>query len=303
MARARNIKPSFFTNELLGTCDPMIALLFAGLWCLADKDGILEDRPLRIKAELFPYRDNQDVNGYLTELQRLGFVTRYEANGSRYILVNEFEKHQHPHHTEKPKGYPKPQAKSRECSLTPLSNGYTPSDSLIPDSLIPDSGFTDSLISDSPKEPKSKPLQPATPTATKKKVLTDEETALQSVCRETWGAYSAAYCERYSTDPVRNAKVSGQVKQYCQRVPAGEAPAIAAFYVRHNAGFYVAKLHPVGLLLADAEKLRTEWATNRTITATQAQQSDRTQANGNIFGKLIAEAKERERNESNQQAV
>ena len=133
--------------------------------------------------------------------------------------------------------------------------------------------------------------------------MTDEETALQSVCRETWGAYSAAYCERYSTDPVRNAKVSGQVKQYCQRVPAVEAPAIAAFYVRHNAGFYVAKLHPVGLLLADAEKLRTEWATNRTITATQAQQSDRTQANGNIFGKLIAEAKERERNEANQQAV
>ena len=50
MARARNIKPSFFTNELLGTEDPMVSLTFAGLWCLADKEGILEDRPLRIKA-------------------------------------------------------------------------------------------------------------------------------------------------------------------------------------------------------------------------------------------------------------
>ncbi len=304
MARARNIKPSFFTNELLGTCDPMIALLFAGLWCLADKDGILEDRPLRIKAELFPYRDNQDVNGYLTELQRLGFVTRYEANGSRYILVNEFEKHQHPHHTEKPKGYPKPQAKSRECSLTPLSNGYTPSDSLIPDSLIPDSGFTDSLISDSPKEPKSKPLQPATPTAKKKKELTEDETALQAVCRETWQAYSNAFADRYGIAPERNSKINSQIKQFCKLVAANEAPAIASFYVRHNASRYVAAGHSVGLLVIDAApKLRTEWATNRTITATQAQQSDRTQANGNIFGKLIAEAKERERNESNQQAV
>ena len=68
MARARNIKPSVFTNELLGTLAPEVTLLFMGLWCLADKDGILEDRPLRIKAEIFPYRDNLDVNGYLTVL-------------------------------------------------------------------------------------------------------------------------------------------------------------------------------------------------------------------------------------------
>lgn len=149
----------------------------------------------------------------------------------------------------------------------------------------------------------STPLQPAAPIARKKKVADVENIELQAVCRETWGRYSEAYAVRYGEPPVRNAKVSGQVKQFCQRVPAIEAPAIAAFFVGHNAGFYVSKGHAVGLLLADAEKLRTEWATNRTITATQAQQSDRTQANGNIFGKLIAEAKERERNESNQQAV
>ncbi len=82
MARARNIKPSFFTNELLGTEDPMVSLTFAGLWCLADKEGILEDRPLRIKAELFPYRENLDVNGYLTVLQRLGFIHRYPTTRS-----------------------------------------------------------------------------------------------------------------------------------------------------------------------------------------------------------------------------
>jgi len=78
MARSRNIKPGFFTNELLGTADPMVCLTFAGLWCLADKEGILEDRPLRIKAELFPYRESLDVNGYLTDLSRLGFIQRYQ---------------------------------------------------------------------------------------------------------------------------------------------------------------------------------------------------------------------------------
>ena len=143
MARARNIKPGFFTNELLGTYEPIIPLLFAGLWCLADKDGILEDRPLRIKAELFPYRDSLDINGYLTVLERDGFVVRYVVERKAYIQVCSFAQHQHPHHTEKAKGYQGPdkadKVSEEKQTLTPLSNGYTPSDLLIPDSLIPDS--------------------------------------------------------------------------------------------------------------------------------------------------------------------
>lgn len=154
MARARNIKPSFFTNELLGTEDPMVSLTFAGLWCLADKEGILEDRPLRIKAELFPYRENLDVSGYLTVLQRLGFIHRYVVNGVGYLQVINFEKHQCPHHTEKSKKYPKYQDVKDLTVKSPLSNGEkqvpTRSDSLIHDSLIPDSLIEDSLIPDSP---------------------------------------------------------------------------------------------------------------------------------------------------------
>lgn len=99
------------------------------------------------------------------------------------------------------------------------------------------------------------------------------------VSGETWESYSRAYQDRYRSPPVRNAMVNGQLSKFCERVAAAEAPHIAAFYVRHNASFYVMKGHPVGLLLADAEKLRTEWATNRSITQTQAMQSDRTGAN------------------------
>lgn len=149
---------------------------------------------------------------------------------------------------------------------------------------------------------KSKPLQPAAPAAPKKKVADVESLELQAVCRETWGRYSEAYAQRYGTPPVRNAKISGQVKQFCRRVPACEAPAIAAFYVTHNNAFYVTKGHAVGQLLADAEKLRTEWATNRTMTQSEARQADETQGRGNVWGEIIAEAKERERNEAIQQA-
>jgi hypothetical protein len=144
MARARNLKPSIFQNEMLGAADPLLTLLFQSLWCLADKEGRLEDRPLRIKAQTFPYREGIDVNGYLTELERLDFIRRYEASGVKVIEVINFKKHQHPHHTEKDSELP---AFSTVCEVTvnsPLNNGYAPSDSLLPP--------TDSLNTESLKQ-------------------------------------------------------------------------------------------------------------------------------------------------------
>lgn len=139
MARARNIKPSLFKNELLGVADPLLTILFESLWCIADKEGRLEDRPLRIKAETFPYRDGIDINGLLTELERLGFIQRYKVGDVAVIQVLNFLKHQHPHHTEKASELP---AFTSTCHVTvnpPLETESTPSDSLTTDSLIPDS--------------------------------------------------------------------------------------------------------------------------------------------------------------------
>lgn len=143
MARARNIKPALFKNEILGEADPLLTLLFQGLWCLADRAGRLEDRPKRIKAEIFPYRDLPDFNGYLTELEQLGFITRYSVNGTYVIQVINFEKHQSPHKTEKKSDLPENPENTDSCGVTvkaPLNNeSETVKESLIPDSLIPDS--------------------------------------------------------------------------------------------------------------------------------------------------------------------
>lgn len=144
MARARNIKPSLFKNEILGEADPLLTILFEGLWCLADREGRVEDRPKRIKAEIFPYRDLPNFNGYLTELAQLGFIDRYEVGGEAFIQVVNFTKHQSPHKTEKPSEIP---AKPENPGVpeipekAPLNNGCaTDEESLIPDSLnlIPD---------------------------------------------------------------------------------------------------------------------------------------------------------------------
>ena len=149
MARSRNIKPSLFRNEVLGVADPLLTLLFESLWCLADKEGRLEDRPLRIKADTFPYRDGIDVNRYLTELHRLEFIRRYTERGVAVIQVLAFKIHQSPHHTEKASVLPAFNEKTsiiHDCGpvtvISPIKDGELPAPlALIPDSLvlIPDS--------------------------------------------------------------------------------------------------------------------------------------------------------------------
>lgn len=95
---------------------------------------------------------------------------------------------------------------------------------------------------------------------------------------------------RYGVEPVRNATVNAQVVAFVKRLPHSEAPSVAIFYLTHNKRFYVEQKHPFGLLLKDAEGLRTEWATGNRVTETQARLADRAQHTGDVFGKLIQEA-------------
>jgi hypothetical protein len=145
MARSRNIKPGLFMNEVLGDKDPILTLLFIGLWTLADREGKLEFRPARIKAQIFPYRESLDINGYLTELASLEFVDIYTANNQQILRIKNFKKHQSPHKTEKqsdlpddPENHKQNQHVEKLTVKTPLSNDTNRPDSLIPDSLIPD---------------------------------------------------------------------------------------------------------------------------------------------------------------------
>ena len=109
MARSRNLKPGFFKNEDLAECSPWARLCFAGLWTLADREGRLEDRPKRIKGELFAF-DSIEVEPLLAELEKFGLLLRYEAQGRGYIQVIKFLQHQNPHHKEPPSEIPSPQS-------------------------------------------------------------------------------------------------------------------------------------------------------------------------------------------------
>ena len=206
----------------------------------------------------------------------------YTANGARFIQVLNFSKHQNPHVKEQESTIPapdlpgaspvqeqdQPQSEPEQASEIPERARLIPS-SLIPDSLNP---HPDSLIPDSGSPSTATDLAQASPGRPRKTVAISDSA-------ETWAAYAEGYRQRYGTDPVRNAMVNGQLAQFVKRVGAVEAPDIARFYVGLSTAWYVTKGHPVGLLLNDAEKLRTEWATGKTINGTAARRQEATAAN------------------------
>lgn len=106
MSRARLIKPTFFTNETLAELPPYARLLFIGLWTLADREGLLEDRPKRIKAEVFPY-ETISVEPLLRRLHEAGFIVRYQSEGMSVIAIPSFLRHQKPHQREAASELPK----------------------------------------------------------------------------------------------------------------------------------------------------------------------------------------------------
>lgn len=113
MARARLLKPGFFTDDELGKLSPLTRLLFAGLWCIADRGGRLEDRPARIKVEVLPF-DRVSVEGLLSKLAATGFVIRYSSGGKNYIQITNFPRHQSPHINEAQSTIPAPEGYGAE---------------------------------------------------------------------------------------------------------------------------------------------------------------------------------------------
>jgi hypothetical protein len=128
MARTRNLKPGYFLNERLAELHPLTRILFAGLWCHADREGRLEDRPKKIKAEVLPY-DDHDINEALNSLQTAGFILRYRNCERSYIQVLAFLKHQNPHVREPACTIPAPDKPADE-RLRPRSGKLSSTDQL-----------------------------------------------------------------------------------------------------------------------------------------------------------------------------
>ena len=113
MARIRTIKPEAFDDPDLCALPPLARWLFVGLWTQADKAGRLEDDPRRIKVRLLAY-DDTDCDRLLASLAPK-FITRYAVEGRKYIQINNFEEHQHPHPKEADSTLPAPKPRSHHA--------------------------------------------------------------------------------------------------------------------------------------------------------------------------------------------
>lgn len=150
MPRIRSIKHDLYLDEDLARLPLVCRYAFPGLWTLADREGRLEDRPARIKAQLFPYEPEVDMDAALAQLAAGGFVVRYEVDGARYLQVRTFAQHQQVNARESqsrippPPGQPLPapapsspahveddgsgedictQCRARACTCTHVGNG------------------------------------------------------------------------------------------------------------------------------------------------------------------------------------
>lgn len=114
-----------------------------------------------------------------------------------------------------------------------------------------------------------------------------------------WEAYREAYWKRYGIDPVRNAQVNAQCSQLAKRLGA-EAPQVAAAYLSHSDAFYVRCLHPIGLLVKDAEKLRTEWKLGSRMTGQLARQVEMRAANDDVVNAVVRKLEAEDAEKRNQ---
>lgn len=97
MPRIRTLKPDIWADEDWGNIPRESRITGIGVVTQADDEGRLHYRPRIIRTTIFPYDDDvtdADVIRWLEDLERIGFITIYNVNGSQYIQITNWHKHQ-----------------------------------------------------------------------------------------------------------------------------------------------------------------------------------------------------------------
>jgi hypothetical protein len=118
--RIRTIKPEFFHHEGLFEAEAETKLplrvAFAGLWCIADREGRFKWEPRRIGVQVLPY-DGVDFSRVLDALTTRGFVLRYRVGDACFGFIPSFLKHQVINNRESQSILPDPEGNIEETPI------------------------------------------------------------------------------------------------------------------------------------------------------------------------------------------
>lgn len=96
MSRIRTIKPEFSQSESIGRLSRDARLLFIELWTVADDEGRCRAASRMLASTLFPYDGDAQhlIDGWLKELEAEQCIRLYEVDGSHYLAITNWHKHQ-----------------------------------------------------------------------------------------------------------------------------------------------------------------------------------------------------------------
>lgn len=136
MARIRSIKPGFAGDSKVARLSLQARLTFLLLLPEADDEGRMVGSPKRLAGLLFPNDDKvgaQQVTRWVRELEKEAMVKTYEVDGTRYLLITNFKKHQNPQHPTPSTLPPPPDSNVSGVIREPLSKSTgPPHETLIP---------------------------------------------------------------------------------------------------------------------------------------------------------------------------
>lgn len=262
MARIRTIKPELFRHhelyELEIETGLPIRISWAGLFTVADREGRFKWRQKELKLDILPY-DNIDFERVLNALATRGFIVKYAWNSREFGYIPSFKQHQVINNKEKDSVLPDP--KNNECEIIDLSTREARVDHAMTESLFLDQGERKG------KEGKGK--------GKGKEGEREGNGFPRELTREIWESYRAAYFGRYKVEPARNVKVNSAISQLAARL-GPDAIEVVSFFVSHNEGFYLKKMHSIGLCLQDAESLLTQLKRGRSVTSMDVREFEKT---------------------------
>lgn len=181
MARIRTIKPEFWSHEGLARCSRDARLLFIGLFNVVDDEGRARAAPVYIHGAVFPYDEDLKITPLLDELERGGFIQRYESEEERFLFIRGFREHQkidHPSASRLPEPprelLAKPSRKTRDA-LALEGKGKERKGEEGKESLATEVA--------TPEAPKAAPLVLTPPTPKPKRPAPPEQA---TACRQAW---------------------------------------------------------------------------------------------------------------------